>query len=72
MITETGKTTPDALSTVNQAGVVGSVVKPAMITTGFLNGTITAENNTITDQTDYGCWYGKSSWFNRNQVVACL
>jgi len=64
---ETGKTTPDALSTVNQANVVGSVVKPAMITTGFLNGTITAENNTITDQpiTVAGT-ATKSSWFNRN------
>ncbi|WP_261371606.1 penicillin-binding transpeptidase domain-containing protein [Weissella cibaria] len=64
---ETGKLTADALSTVNQANVVGSVVKPAMITTGFMNGAITPENNTITDQPiSVAGTPTKSSWWNRN------
>ncbi|MCB6840576.1 penicillin-binding protein 2 [Weissella viridescens] len=45
-----GKLQDDALSTINRAEVVGSVVKPAMITNGLLHGTITPENNTIVDQ----------------------
>lgn len=64
---KTGELTPDALSTVNRANVVGSVVKPAMITTGFMNNVITPDNNTLVDQPiKVAGTASKSSWWNRD------
>ncbi len=46
----TGKVTTDALGAINQPIVMGSVVKPAMLTGGFESGAITPTNNTLVDQ----------------------
>lgn len=46
----TGKVTTDALGAINQPIVMGSVVKPAIITGGFEAGVITPSNNTLVDQ----------------------
>lgn len=63
----TGALTSDALSTVNQANVVGSVVKPATITTGFMNNVITPQNNVLTDQPiKVAGTSPKTSWWNQN------
>ena len=63
----TGSVTSDALSTVNQANVVGSVVKPATITTGFMNNVITPQNSTLTDQPiKVAGTSPKTSWWNQN------
>jgi cell division protein FtsI/penicillin-binding protein 2 len=63
----TGSLTSDALSTVNQANVVGSVVKPATITTGFMNNVITPQNSTLTDQPiKVAGTAAKTSWWNQN------
>ena len=63
----TGSLTTDALSTVNQANVVGSVVKPATITTGFMNNVITPQNSTLTDQPiKVAGTAAKTSWWNQN------
>ena len=63
----TGSVTSDALSTVNQANVVGSVVKPATITTGFMNNVITPQNSTLTDQPiKVAGTSAKTSWWNQN------
>ena len=63
----TGSVTSDALSTVNQANVVGSVVKPATITTGFMNNVITPQNSTLIDQPiKVAGTSAKTSWWNQN------
>ena len=63
----TGSVTSDALSTVNQANVVGSVVKPATITTGFMNNVITPQNSTLIDQPiKVAGTSAKTSWWNKN------
>ncbi|WP_373747522.1 peptidoglycan D,D-transpeptidase FtsI family protein [Weissella soli] len=46
---KTGEKASDPLGTINRSFPVGSVVKPAMITTALLNNVITTTNNTITD-----------------------
>ncbi|WP_407878479.1 peptidoglycan D,D-transpeptidase FtsI family protein [Furfurilactobacillus entadae] len=46
----TGKVTTDALGAINQPIVMGSVVKPAMLTGGFESGALTPSNNTLNDQ----------------------
>ncbi|WP_083483980.1 peptidoglycan D,D-transpeptidase FtsI family protein [Furfurilactobacillus siliginis] len=45
-----GKVTTDALGAINQPIVMGSVVKPAMLTGGFQSGKLTPDNNTLVDQ----------------------
>ena len=63
----TGSLTSDALSTVNQANVVGSVVKPATITTGFMHNVITPQNSVLTDQPIRVAGTSpKTSWWNQN------
>lgn len=62
-----GKLQDDAMATINRAEVVGSVVKPAMITNAMLNGTISPSNSVLTDQPiQVAGTAPKSSWFNRN------
>ncbi|CAH1850165.1 peptidoglycan D,D-transpeptidase FtsI family protein [Convivina praedatoris] len=46
----TGKKTANPLGNINQGIVMGSVVKPAILATGFQKGIITASNNTMYDQ----------------------
>ncbi|TYC48402.1 penicillin-binding protein 2 [Weissella muntiaci] len=61
----TGDLTDNDAANVNKAQVMGSVVKPAMITTGLMQGVITPSNNTLTDQPiKIAGTASKSSWFN--------
>ncbi|MDF7637381.1 penicillin-binding protein 2 [Leuconostocaceae bacterium ESL0958] len=46
----TGKKTANQTGNINQAIVMGSVVKPAVLATGFQKGVITPSNNTLADQ----------------------
>ncbi|MBS9335087.1 penicillin-binding protein 2 [Fructobacillus sp. M1-13] len=46
----TGKKTPNQLGNINQAIVMGSVVKPAILATGFQRGIVTPSSNTMNDQ----------------------
>ncbi|MDD9138623.1 penicillin-binding protein 2 [Fructobacillus sp. CRL 2054] len=46
----TGKKTANQLGNINQAIVMGSVVKPAILATGFQKGVVTASSNTMNDQ----------------------
>lgn len=46
----TGKKTANQLGNINQAIVMGSVVKPAVLATGFQKGVITPTSNTMNDQ----------------------
>ncbi|MCO0831804.1 penicillin-binding protein 2 [Fructobacillus sp. W13] len=46
----TGKKSADQLGNINHAIVMGSVVKPAILATGFQKGVITPSSNTINDQ----------------------
>jgi len=64
---DTGQKTPDALGNINRAQVVGSAVKPAMITTGLMNNVITPQNSNITDvPIQIAATAKKASWFNQN------
>ncbi|WP_276509287.1 penicillin-binding transpeptidase domain-containing protein [Weissella diestrammenae] len=67
---QTGKKTDDALGNINRAQVVGSAVKPAMITTAFMNNVITPQNSNITDvPIQIAATPKKASWFNQNGAV---
>ncbi|MCW0952493.1 penicillin-binding transpeptidase domain-containing protein [Weissella ceti] len=62
-----GKSQDDAMATINSSAVVGSVVKPALITQGLLTKTITPKNNTFVDRPiEIAGTASKSSWFNKN------
>lgn len=61
-----GKSQDDAMATINSSAVVGSVVKPALITQGLLTKTITPENNVFVDTPiDIAGTASKTSWFNK-------
>ncbi|MDO4912401.1 MAG: penicillin-binding protein 2 [Lactobacillus sp.] len=51
--TTTGKMTDNALGVINQTFVMGSVVKPAMVAGGLMNGAITPTDNTLADTPIY-------------------
>lgn len=62
---QNGQLTDNDAANVNKAQVMGSVVKPAMITTAMMRGVITPSNNTLTDQPiKIAGTASKSSWFN--------
>ncbi len=57
----------DALGAINNSFGMGSVVKPATVLLGYMDGAITLENNTIVDEPiEFEASKPKSSWFNRN------
>lgn len=67
---ESGKLTSDALGNINRAQVVGSVVKPAMITTSMMNNVISPQNNAVNDvPIQIAGTAKKSSWFNQDGSV---
>lgn len=62
---QTGELTNNDAATINKAQVMGSVVKPAMITTAMMQGVITPDNNTLVDQPiKVAGTPPKMSWFN--------
>lgn len=62
---KTGKITENALGTINQSFVMGSVVKGATVMGGLMSGAITPTSNTFTDQPiKLKDTPSKSSWFN--------
>ena len=57
----------DALGAINNSFGMGSVVKPATVLSGYMDGAITLEDNTIVDEPiEFEAAKPKSSWFNRN------
>jgi len=60
----TGKTTDNALGTINSDIVMGSVVKGAMVSGALMDGVITPTNSTLTDMPITVGGVKKSSWFN--------
>ena len=57
----------DALGAINNSFGMGSVVKPATVLLGYMDGAITLEDNTIVDEPiEFEASKPKSSWFNRN------
>ena len=57
----------DALGAINNSFGMGSVVKPATVLSGYRDGAITLEDNTIVDEPiEFEASKPKSSWFNRN------
>ena len=57
----------DALGAINNSFGMGSVVKPATVLSGYMDGVITLEDNTIVDEPiEFEASKPKSSWFNRN------
>ena len=57
----------DALGAINNSFGMGSVVKPATVLSGYMDGAITLEDNTIIDEPiEFEASKPKSSWFNRN------
>ena len=57
----------DALGAINNSFGMGSVVKPATVLSGYMDGVITLEDNTIVDEPIvFEASQPKSSWFNRN------
>ena len=57
----------DALGAINNSFGMGSVVKPATVLLGYMEGAITLEDNTIVDEPiEFEASKPKSSWFNRN------
>ena len=57
----------DALGAINNSFGMGSVVKPATVLSGYMDGAITLENNTIVDEPiEFEASKPKSSSFNRN------
>ncbi|KRN34268.1 penicillin-binding protein 2 [Liquorilactobacillus mali] len=62
---KTGKVSENALGTINQSFVMGSVVKGATVMGGLMSGAITPTSNTFTDQPiKLKDTASKSSWFN--------
>lgn len=62
-----GKSVDDAMATINSSAVVGSVVKPALITQGMLTDTIAPGSDVFTDMPiQIAGTAPKSSWFNKN------
>ncbi|KRL07748.1 peptidoglycan D,D-transpeptidase FtsI family protein [Liquorilactobacillus hordei] len=62
---KTGKVSENALGTINQSFVMGSVVKGATVMGGLMSGAITPTSNTFTDQPiKLKDTPSKSSWFN--------
>jgi len=62
-----GKSVDDAMATINRSAVVGSVVKPALITQGMLSKTITPTNSTMMDTPiRIAGTAPKTSWFNQH------
>ena len=56
----------DALGAINNSFGMGSVVKPATVLSGYMDGAITLEDNTIVDEPiEFEASKPKSSWFNR-------
>lgn len=67
---KTGEVTSNALGAINQAIVMGSAVKPAMVTGGLKLGVISPTNNIINDQPiKIAGTPAMSSDWNRNGVV---
>lgn len=63
---DTGKITENALGTINQTFVMGSVVKGATVMGGLLSGAISPNSNTLTDQPiKLKGTATKASWFNK-------
>ncbi|KRN92671.1 peptidoglycan D,D-transpeptidase FtsI family protein [Pediococcus stilesii] len=61
----TGKMTANALGTINEPIVMGSVVKGAMISGALMDGVISTNNNTLIDEPiKVAGTNSKSSWFN--------
>ena len=57
----------DALGAINNSFGMGSVVKPATVLSGYMDGAITLEDNTIVDEPiEFEASKPKSSWFNRH------
>lgn len=57
----------DALGAINNSFGMGSVVKPATVLSGYMDGAITLEDNTIVDEPiEFEASKPKSSRFNRN------
>lgn len=57
----------DALGAINNSFGMGSVVKPATVLSGYMDGAITLEDNTIVDEPiEFEASKPKSSLFNRN------
>lgn len=64
--TSTGKVTDNALGTINEPIVMGSVVKGAMVTGALMDGVITPSNSTLTDKPiKLAGTSAKASWFNK-------
>ncbi|WP_353989092.1 penicillin-binding protein 2 [Pediococcus argentinicus] len=62
-----GKITTNALGTINEPIVMGSVVKGAMVSGALMDGVITPENNVLTDEPIKLAGTGsKGSWFNHD------
>lgn len=62
----TGKVTENALGTINQTFVMGSVVKGATVMGALQSGVITPTNNTLTDMPiKLAGTASKTSWFNK-------
>lgn len=62
----TGKITENALGTINQTFVMGSVVKGATVMGALQDGVITPTNSTLTDQPiKLAGTASKTSWFNK-------
>ena len=60
----------DALGAINNSFGMGSVVKPATVLSGYMDGAITLDNNTIVDEPiEFEASKPKSSWFNRNGKI---
>ncbi|CAJ1227538.1 penicillin-binding protein 2 [Lactiplantibacillus xiangfangensis] len=65
--TSTGKMTENALGTINQSIVMGSVVKGATVMGALQDGVITPTNSTLTDTPiKLAGTASKSSWFNKS------
>ena len=57
----------DALGAINNSFGMGYVVKPATVLSGYMDGAITLDDNTIVDEPiEFEASKPKSSWFNRN------
>ena len=60
----------DALGAINNSFGMGSVVKPATVLSGYMDGAITLKDNTIIDEPiEFEASKPKSSWFNRNGKI---
>ena len=60
----------DALGAINNSFGMVSVVKPATVLSGYMDGAITLDDNTIVDEPiEFEASKPKSSWFNRNGKI---